>query len=144
MNSFISVGIDVGSEFSFMSIALPDSSFVSKPFKIVHSDLDSLETAVSAIKKAEESYSMVSKIFLESTGIYHYPLFCYLRDRNFDVKVINPIISNSTANFYIRKVHNDKFDSRKLALLGLISPAAMSARTPPPLTKATSASSITR
>lgn len=119
MNSFISVGIDVGSEFSFMSIALPDSSFVGKPFKILHSDLDSLEAAVSSIKKAEESYSMVSQIFLESTGIYHYPLFCYLRDRNFDVKVINPIISNSTANFNIRKVHNDKFDSRKLALLGL-------------------------
>lgn len=119
MNSYISVGIDVGSEFSFMSIALPDSSFVGKPFKIVHSDLDSLEAAVSAIKKAEESYSMVSQIFLESTGIYHYPLFCYLSDRNFDVKVINPIISNSTTNFNIRKVHNDKFDSKKLALLGL-------------------------
>lgn len=119
MNSFISVSIDVGSEFSFMSIALPDSSFADKPFKIVYSDLDSLETAVSTIKKAEESHSMVSQIFLESTGIYHYPLFCYLEDRNFNVKVINPIISNSTMNFNIRKIHNDKFDSKKLALLGL-------------------------
>lgn len=116
---FISVGIDVGADFSFMSIALPNQTLVGKPFKIIHSDLASLEAAVFAIKKAEELNSLESRIFLESTGIYHYPLFCYLRDKNLDVKVINPIISNSTTNFNIRKVHNDKFDSKKLALLGL-------------------------
>lgn len=116
---YISVGIDVGADFSFMSIALPNQTLVGKPFKITHSNLNSLESAVSAIKKAEESYSLESHIFLESTGIYHYPLFCYLRDRDFDVNIINPIISNSTTNFNIRKVHNDKMDSKKLALLGL-------------------------
>lgn len=102
-----------------MSIALPDQTLMGKPFKILHSDLNSLESAVSAIKKAEELNSLESRIFLESTGIYHYPLFCYLRDRGFDVNIINPIISNSTTNFNIRKVHNDKIDSRKLTLLGL-------------------------
>ena len=119
MQKFIAVGIDVGSEFSIMSIALPDDSFAGKPLKIIHSDLSSLEKAVSAIKKAEEENSMVSQIFLESTGIYHYPLFCYLKDRDLDVKIINPIISHSSTNFNIRKVHNDKFDSKKIALLGL-------------------------
>lgn len=116
---FISIGIDVGADFSFMSIALPNQTLVGKPFKITHSNLNSLEYAVSAIKKAEESYSLESRIFLESTGIYHYPLFCYLRDKDFDVNIINPIISNSNTNFNIRKVHNDKMDSKKLALLGL-------------------------
>ena len=80
-NLFISVGIDVGADFSFMSIALPNQTFVGKPFKILHSDLNSLSLAVSKIKEAEELYSLESRIFLESTGIYHYPLFCYLRDR---------------------------------------------------------------
>lgn len=116
---FISVGIDVGADFSFMSIALPNQTLVGKTFKITHSNLNSLENAVSAIKKAEELHSLESRIFLESTGIYHYPLFCCLRDRDFDVNIINPIISNSTTNFNIRKVHNDKMDSKKLALLGL-------------------------
>ena len=37
----------------------------------------------------------------------------------FDAFIINPIISNSSTNFNIRKVHNDKMDSKKLALLGL-------------------------
>ena len=74
---FISVGIDVGADFSWMSIALPNQQFVGKPYKILHNSIDSLTTAVSKIKEAEELYSLESRIFLESTGIYHYPLFCY-------------------------------------------------------------------
>ncbi len=116
---YISVGIDVGADFSFMSIALPNQTFVGKPFKITHSNLNSLETAVSKIKETEESNSLKARIFLESTGVYHYPLFCYLRDKGFNVSVINPIITNNSTNLNIRKVHNDKFDSKKLALIAL-------------------------
>ena len=79
---FISVGIDVGADFSFMSIALPNQTLVTKPFKITHSNLNSLESAVSAIKKAEELYSLESRIFLESTGIY-------LRDKK-PFEIISP------------------------------------------------------
>lgn len=118
-NLFISVGIDVGADFSWMSIALPNQTFVGKPFKILHSDLNSLSLAVSKIKEAEELYSLESRIFLESTGIYHYPLFCYLRDKGFNIAVINPIITKNSTNINIRKVHNDRFDSRKVALVGL-------------------------
>ena len=116
---FISVGIDVGADFSFMSIALPNQTFVGKPFKILHSDLNSLSLAVSKIKEAEDLYSLESHIFLESMGIYHYPLFCYLRDNGFNVNVINPIITKNSTNINIRKVHNDRFDSKKAALIGL-------------------------
>lgn len=116
---FISVGIDVGSDFSWMSIALPNQTFVGKPFKILHSDLNSLAMAVSKIKEAKELYSLESHFFLESTGIYHYPLFCYLRDKGFHVSIINPIITKNSTNINIRKVHNDRFDSKKAALIGL-------------------------
>jgi len=92
---FISVGIDVGADFSWMSIALPNQTFVGKPFKILHSDLNSLSLAVSKIKEAEDLYSLEIRILLESTGIYHYPLFFYLHDNVFNVNVINPIITNS-------------------------------------------------
>jgi len=34
---FISVGIDVGADFSRMSIVLPNQQFVGKPYKILHS-----------------------------------------------------------------------------------------------------------
>ena len=90
-----------------------------KPYKILHNSIDSLTTAVSKIKEAEELYSLESRIFLESTGIYHYPLFCYLRDKGFNCSVINPIITKNSTNINIRKVHNDRFDSKKAALVGL-------------------------
>ena len=47
---FISVGIDVGADFSWMSIALPNQQLVGKPYKLLHSSMYSLTTAVS-IKK---------------------------------------------------------------------------------------------
>ena len=116
---FLSVGIDVGADISWMSIALPNQQIVGKAFKITHSELPSLEKAVQLIKEAEEMYSLESRIFLESTGVYHYPLFCYLRDKGLEIAVINPIITKNSTNINIRKVHNDKFDSRKCALVGL-------------------------
>ena len=102
-----------------MSIALPNQTLLGKPFKILHSSMDSLEATVSKIKEAEELYSMKSRIFLESTGIYHYPLFYFLCDKGFNCSVINPIITKNNTNINIRKVHNDRNDSKKAAMIGL-------------------------
>lgn len=85
--NYSSVDIDVGSAFSFMTIVAPDGSVIQKPFKITHNKPDSLEKAVSLIKKAEELHSLESRTFLESTGIYHFPLFCYLVDYGLHVSI---------------------------------------------------------
>jgi activator of 2-hydroxyglutaryl-CoA dehydratase len=49
--NYISVGIDVGSAFSFMTILAPDETVILKPFKITHNNKDSLERAVPEISK---------------------------------------------------------------------------------------------
>lgn len=116
---YLSVGIDVGSTFSIMTIVDPNERIVGKPFKILHNKMDSLERACLEIKKAEELNSMKSRTFLESTGIYHFPLFCYLMESGFEVFVVNPLITHSIKNFGIRKVKNDKADSLTIAKLGL-------------------------
>ena len=116
---YLSVGLDVGADFTWMSIMSPNGTLTGKPFKIVHSDPQSRELAVSKIKEAQEVYSLKSRCFLESTGIYHIPLLCFLRDKGFDCSVINPIITKCSTNMNVRKVHNDKFDSKKAAKLGL-------------------------
>jgi len=113
--NFISVGIDVSADFSWISILLPDHSPFVKPFKVSHNSLDSLQKAANTIKKAEESNSLKAHIFLESTGIYHYPLFCYLTESGFEVFVLNPLITDSNKNSGIRKVKNDKSDSIRIA-----------------------------
>lgn len=119
--NYISVGIDVGSTFSFMSIVDNNGKIILKPFKIMHNSIDSLERTISAIKKAEELCSMKSRIFLESTGIYHFPLFCFLNESGFEAHIINPLITHSIKNSGIRKVKNDKLDSIGIAKLGLTS-----------------------
>jgi len=116
---YISVGIDIAADDSVVCIMLPSFEIIGKPFKVVHTDLNSLEKLVSAIKKAEDKSQMKSQIFLESTGIFHFPLFCFLKNEGFDVFVLNPLITHSTKNSGIRKVKNDKFDSIKIARIGL-------------------------
>ena len=86
MNSlFISAGIDVGSDFSYMTLALLNQTIMGKPFKIVHNNIKSLERAVQIIQEASEVHSLPTCIVMESTGVYHYPLYCYLRDKGFSV-----------------------------------------------------------
>ena len=97
----------------------PNGILIGKPFKIIHSDPQSRELAISKIKEAQEMYSLESRCFLESTGIYHIPLLCFLRDKGFDCAVINPIITKNSTNMNVRKLHNDKFDSKKAAKVGL-------------------------
>lgn len=116
--NYISVGVDVASSFSWFCILTPDGKEFRKSFKVIHDSADSLKNAVLTIKKAEEQYSMKSKIFLESTGIYHFPLFCHLNELGFEVFVINPLITNSNKNIGIRKVKNDRYDAKRIAYLG--------------------------
>jgi len=116
---YISVGIDIAADDSVVCIMLPSFEPIGKPFKVVHTDLGSLEKVISAIKKAEYKFQMKSQIFLESTGIFHFPLFCFLKNEGFEVFVLNPLITHSTKNSSIRKVKNDKFDSIKIAKIGL-------------------------
>ena len=116
---YLSVGLDVGADFTWMSILLPNGTLIGKPFKILHCDPQSRELAVTKIKEAQEMYSLESRCFLESTGIYHIPLLCFLRDKGFDCSVINPIITKNSTNMNVRKLHNDKFDSKKAAKGGL-------------------------
>ncbi len=106
-------------DFTWMSIALPNQTIAGKPYKTLHSSIESLELAVSKIKVPEALCFLKSRIFLESTRIYHYPLFCYLRDKGFNCSVINPIITKSSTNINIRKVHNYRLDSKKASLIGL-------------------------
>ena len=49
---FISVGIDIGADFSWMSIALPNQQFVGKPYKL------SLIHISEPTRQAEISYAV--------------------------------------------------------------------------------------
>ena len=116
---FLSIGIDVGADFSFMSAALPTQEIVGQPYKLLHSNLNSLQGAIDRIRSLELQHNLRAKVFMESTGIYHYPLYYRLKDEGIEVFILNPLITSANSNIDVRGVHNDKFDAKKIALLGL-------------------------
>ena len=99
---FISVGIDVGADFSWMSIALPNQQFVGKPYKILHNSIDSLTTAVSKIKETGKVVFFESRIFLKSMEFIITSSAIFVI-KGFNCSVINPIITKNSTNINIRK-----------------------------------------
>jgi transposase len=108
------VGIDVAANFSVVTALKPNGDIYIKNVKIIHS-LDGFTKLITLIQKIEKEFNVKSKVFCESTGIYHLTLFHYLINQKIDISVINPLITNSNKNSNIRKVKNDKLDSLSIA-----------------------------
>ena len=111
------VGIDVAANFSVVTALKPNGDIFIKNVKIIHS-LDGFSKLLTLIQKIEKEFNVKSKVFCESTGIYHLTLLHYLINQKIDISVINPLITNSNKNSNIRKVKNDNLDSLSIARLG--------------------------
>lgn len=109
------VGIDVASDSFVATILAPDGSVNYAPRKFMMSS-DDLEAFSSLVSEREKRFNNRPKLFLESTGIYHQPLFAFLYERGFDVFIINPASIKHITFDGLRKVKNDKRDSLKIAL----------------------------
>ena len=116
---YISVGIDIGADFSLMAAALPSQELVGKPYKIFHNSQRSLDGAIERIRSLLQQYGLPVRVYMESTGIYHFPLYFKLKDAGLDVFVLNPLITHAGKDMNVRNVHNDRFDAQKIALIGL-------------------------
>lgn len=110
------VGIDVASEFSFVAMLAPDGQLIRKPFRIDHNPAG-FQRLLQILKNEEERLNSKPIFFVESTGIYHLPLFFFLRSNNLKGFVLNPLCVHSTKNHDIRKVKNDKKDAVAIAQL---------------------------
>ncbi|SPF55220.1 transposase [Candidatus Desulfosporosinus infrequens] len=113
LNEFI-VGIDVASEFSYVAMLAPNGDLIRKPFKIDHTPAG-FQYLLQTLKKEEERLNRSPIYFVESTGIYHLPLFFFLRSNDLKGFVLNPLCIHSNKNNNIRKVKNDKKDAIAIA-----------------------------
>ncbi len=114
-DSFV-VGIDVASEFSFIAMLAPNGELIRKPFKIDHNPTG-FNQLLQILKTEEERLNSSPVYFVESTGIYHLPLFFFLKSNDLKGFVLNPLSVHSTKNYDIRKVKNDKKDAIAIARL---------------------------
>ena len=117
--AYLSVGIDIGADFSLMAAALTTQELVCRSYKILHNSPRSVQGAVDRILSMRQTYDLPVRVYMESTGIYHLPLYHRLKDAGLDVFILNPIVTHANQNTNIRNIHNDKLDARRIALLGL-------------------------
>ena len=115
INDFV-VGIDVSSEFSVVAMLEPNGSLIRKPFRIDHNP-KGFNKLLEILKKEEERLKQKPIYFVESTGIFHLPLFFFLRSNDLKGFVLNPLCVHSTKNFDLRKVKNDAKDAESIARL---------------------------
>lgn len=116
---YLSVGIDIGADFSLMAVTLPTEELVGRPYKILHSSQRSIQGAIDRIMDLCQQYQLPARVYMESTGIYHYPIYYRMKDAGLEAFILNPLITHASKDMNIRNVHNDKFDAQKIALLGL-------------------------
>lgn len=119
LSQFISdfvVGIDVSSEFSVVAMLAPTGELIRKPFRIDHNPTG-FHKLLDILKKEEERLKRKPIYFVESTGIFHLPLFFFLRSNDLKGFVLNPLCVHSTKNFDLRKVKNDNKDAVAIARL---------------------------
>lgn len=105
----IIVGIDIAKNNHEATIIDSLGNIVTKSFRFPNSHNGS-STLIKNIAKANASNEPVI-IGMEATGHYWLPLYSRLLSEGFDVKVINPIQSDSFRNLYIRQTKNDSKDS---------------------------------
>lgn len=106
----IAVGIDVSKSKSTVAILNSDGTILLKPQEFNHtmSDLTRLSDLI-------RSFQEDSKIALEATGHYHYPILKYLLNQNFSVYLINPFLVKKFMDNNIRKGKTDKKDAVRIA-----------------------------
>lgn len=116
---YLSVGIDVGADFSLMAIALPSQELIGKPYRIFHNSKRSLDGAIDRIYSVMKQFDLPVRVFMESTGIYHFPVYHKMKEAGLNAYVLNPLVTHASKDINVRNIHNDKFDAQKIALLGL-------------------------
>jgi transposase len=86
-------------------------SVLSMHFANSQKGLEKLLDALASLKIEPENISFC----MEATGHYWLALYCQLRERGFQLHVINPIQSDALRNLYVRKTKTDKKDALLLA-----------------------------
>ena len=110
----ISVGVDVSKGKSTICAMKPYGEVLLKPKDYSHNltDMDSLSKKLGHFK--EEIH-----VIMEATGTYHFPIASYLKEKGYDVRIINPLEMKRYRCQGIRNPKTDRIDSLIIAQYGI-------------------------
>lgn len=107
------IGIDFAKRSHQAAVTDISGNVIVKPFNFKNSS-DGFTKFLSIVESNAIEKNDCT-IGLESTGHYWYPLYFFLIENGFDVKVFNPIQTAAFREITIRKVKNDNLDSLLIA-----------------------------
>lgn len=104
------IGIDVSSLKLDLAIRFADARYLDASFENNRKGIKSL---LSALKRQETAAA--APLVIESTGDYHLQSALMIKENNYLVKVINPIITKKYQKSSIRNAKSDPIDARRLS-----------------------------
>ena len=107
------IGIDIAKRSHQAAVTDASGELIVKPFSFKNSAIGFAQF-LSVLEENSVAYSCCV-IGLEATGHYWYPLYFFLIEQKFTVKVFNPIQTAAFREIAIRKVKNDNHDSIMIA-----------------------------
>lgn len=107
------IGIDIAKRSHQVAVTDASGELIVKPFSFKNSAIGFAQF-LSVLEENSVAYSCCV-IGLEATGHYWYPLYFFLVEQKFTVKVFNPIQTAAFREIAIRKVKNDNHDSIMIA-----------------------------
>lgn len=107
------IGIDIAKRSHQAAVTDISGNIIVKPFNFKNSSVGFAQLLSVLEQNAVQKESCV--IGMESTGHYWYPLYFFLVEHQYNVKVFNPIQTAAFREIAIRKVKNDNLDSIMIA-----------------------------
>jgi transposase len=111
----VGIGIDVSKEKLDLAIRLSDQKYVESNFCNNAKGI----TGLCTFLKRQEA-ACAAPLIIESTGDYHLQSALMIKQREFNVKVINPITTKRYQKSSIRNAKTDKIDAKRLADIAVL------------------------
>ena len=106
----IGIGIDVSKAKLDLATRMSDQSYLEASFT---NNVKGADALCRFLKRQEAACA--APLIIESTGDYHLRSALIIKQRNYNVKVINPIITKRYQRSSVRNAKTDKIDARRLA-----------------------------
>lgn len=110
----ISVGIDVSKEKSMVCMLKPGGEVIAPPYELLHTKENVLKLA-NQIKNFDEE----TRVVLEDTGHYHWPIVSTLTEQGIFVTTVNALRMKRFCSQDIRGAKTDRKDAIRIAGYGI-------------------------
>ena len=111
----ISVGIDVSKDKSTVCFLKPCGEVLVTPYDVLHT-----QGELTALVERIRSYNEETRVILEDTGHYHFPIVKFLLDNGVFVSTVNALRMKKYCSQSIRKAKTDRIDAVRIASYGLM------------------------